>query len=224
MHEVIKLHTCSIDTLLQMDIWDQRLLNCALLGKDQGFLWQQKRVHPVDLGKYSELSGLVGRPSIVYDRALASARKLRDAEVLVTLPNDTKLYTSIVYDILATEASLSIYWNKNFLPIVSGMMDTASFMFPRVAMAGVSSSKRYALYLLIEKNLWRLAKSGTFSLDKEEIKEVAQIEGSSYDKWSAVTRRVINPTLESIYNILGIELIVKTGRSEVEFSLKEALI
>ena len=177
-------------------------------------------MHPVDLVRYEELSGLVGRPGAAYDKAVASARKLRDTEILVTLPNNTKIYTSIVYDVIATEMALSIYWNKDFIPIVSGMMDTASFMFPRVAMAGISSSKRYALYLLIEKNLWRLVKSSMFSLEKEEIREVSQITGSSYDKWSAVTRRVINPTLESIYNTIGIELVVRTGRSSVEFSLK----
>jgi len=217
VNEVVKLHNNSIETIKELGVWDCRLMNCALLGKKQGFLFNSKKAYPVDLIKYAELSGLSGRPKEAYKKALNSAKRLRDTSLDILLPNGCSLYTSIVYEIYYDDRlqSLGIYWNPDFIPLISGEMDKGTFMHPRVDMSGVSSAKRYALYLLLEKNLWRLEQEGSIELAKDEIREVTGAVDGIYVEWKTVTRNYVKPTVKAMYDVLGLSLDISTRKHAV---------
>jgi len=217
MSEVIKLHNNSIETIKELDVWDCRLMNCALLGKKQGFLLNSKKAYPVDLAKYGELSGLMSEPKKAYEKALESAKKLRDTGLDILLPNGGNLYTSMVYEIYYDSKLqvLGIYWNPDFIPLISGEMDKGTFMHPRIDMSGISSAKRYALYLLLEKNLWKLEQLGAIELSKQEIREVTGAIEGIYVEWKTVTRNYVKPTVKAMYDVLGLSLEISTRKNVV---------
>lgn len=217
--EVIKLHHYTIDTVLQLDIWDSRLLNCTLLRTDQGETFCKGKAFPVDLVEFGIMGGMGKSPKEVYDKALISAKKLRDTPLDIKLPDGSNLYTSLVYEIHYDDKlqTIALSWNPAFVPLISGDMAKGKFMFPRVSMAALSSNKRYGLYLLIEKGLYKASSPEGLVLRKEAIREVLGIDNGSYKEWKDVTRRFIKPTTETLYSILGVRLGIRTTKNTVTF-------
>jgi len=193
------------------------------VGVNQGVLFNRKKQYHVDLVKFAELSGLQGRRHEAYTKAVASAKKLRDTPLDITLPDGSGIYTSIVHEVKYFDSlqSLAIYWNPDFIPLVSGQMEASKFMFPCVQMAATSSHSRYALYVLLEKHMWKLDKEiegYKIVLPKLEVKETLSATEKYYDEWKNVTRKYIKPTLAEITRLLGISLVAKVKGNNVIFT------
>jgi len=215
----IKLHHNSIETIRDMEGWDSRLLNCALVGHEQEITFNSKERYGVDVRRYAELMGKPTHIKEAYERALASAIKLRDTSLTIKLPSGYTLYTSIIFEIDYNEATKTIFihWNRDFIPLISGRMKDGTFMYPAVTMVEIPI-KRYRLYLLLEKSLWKLGKTGEIRLSKREIQEAVHLDAKSYQRWSVVTSRIIKPTLADMKSRLYKNLVAKVVKGYVVFT------
>lgn len=219
MKENIKLHHNTIGTITEMELWDGRLLNCALVGHSQEVTFNSKERYGVDIHRYAALMGTPSHIRRAYEYALASAIKLRDTPITIKLATGYTLRTSIIFELDYNEETKTIFihWNRDFIPLISGTMDKGKFMYPSVTMVEIPI-KRYRLYLLLEKHLWKLSRDGEIRLTKREIQEVAHLDAKSYERWSNVTSRIIKPTLHDMKTRLYKNLTSRVEGGEVIFT------
>ncbi len=226
--ETIKLHHNGIGALVQMEIWDSRLLNCCLLGENQGVTFANDRQYPVDVAKYANMYGMYWAEA--FEVVKKSVERLFEAKLEITLPNNALHVTRLIHSFTYCEEKrlFFIQWNKNFIPLISGQMDAGKFMMLSTEMSTVKSNKRYCLYALLEKNLWRITVGGKngkreayFALTKEEIRNVLGLKDGEYVLFKALHTQVIKKTLQEMYDALGIRIQTKVVRDTVRFSLTQ---
>jgi hypothetical protein len=218
-----KVHINGIEVFGQLELSDSRFINCCLVGEDQGIIFDKEKFYPVDIDLYAKLCGLYYGEA--FDQLLETVDKLYQIDLKVTLPSSAVMHTRLVYKYIHDKASkqLLIRWNSTFIPLISGHMEAGRFMEIAVAMVAIPSQTRYQLYLLIQKNLWKLQKAELFVLTKKEVRDVMGLEDGQYAKFANLNARLIKPTLKDVYNKLGIRLKVKVSGDKLLFSYEEVV-
>ena len=213
----IKLHHGALDIIKNLKLYDNRFINCCLLGENQGILFKKERYYPVNVEAYSKVSKLKSKEAFI--SILEVLRKLKETSMDIKLPNGSIYVTSLVYDYIYCEEDRKIHvnWNSKFIPLISGHMEAGKFLLADPRITNINSNKRYCLYLLIEKNLWQLCKQVTFVLPKDEIREMLNLQDYEYREFKSLHAKVIKPTLVDIYNKLGVKLITSVRGNRVIF-------
>lgn len=218
-----KVHVNGIEVFGQLELSDSRFINCCLVGEDQGVTFDNERMYPVDIDLYAQMCGLhYGK---AFDKLLETVEKLYQADLKITIPSGAVMHTRLVYKYVHDKASkqLFIRWNSTFIPLISGHMEAGKFMEIAVAMVTIPSQTRYQLYLLIQKNLWKLQKAELFVLTKKEVREVMGLKEGQYAKFANLNAQLIKPTLKDIYNKLGIRLKLKVSGEKLLISYEGLL-
>ena len=211
--ETIKLHHDTLHTIVNLDTWDVRLVNSTLNERNQKVLMAAEELYPVDLTLYQELCSLKGQPSKAYEKAKASAIRLRDASLEIKLEGNKIYRSSIIHSVLYSDSdrTINLSWNELFVPLVSGKLAAGEFLQPAVIMAELTH-KRYSLYLLISKDLWKLRRDTGFRILKEDIlKAVGARRGQAFGEINA---NYLKPVIGEFYNKLGLKLSVKVSRRD----------
>jgi len=217
----MKIHHNVISVLKELELYENRFVGCCLWGEDQGILFSNDKMYPVDVEAYSKVCGTTR--SKAFKDLLEIIRKLKETSFDIKLPDNSVYVTSIVYDFLYKEENKTILvnWNKKFIPLISGNMEAGKFMVLDKRIASISSNKRYLMYILIEKNLWKLSKQDLFFIEKQEIRDVLNLLPEEYTEFKSLHAKVIKPTLKDIYNKLGIGLETSIRGSKVLFNYKK---
>jgi hypothetical protein len=214
----IKLHHNAIEIFKDIELYSTRFINCCLLGTNQGTRYGEYDYYPVDIYKYKEVCGLsIGE---AYDSAYAMATKLNEIKIELKLIDGRTLVTNLIHGIIYDKEvrTLVINWNKDFIPLISGNMPKGAFLMADVSMIEVQSTYRYSMYLLVQKNLWKLPIDGMFILRKEEIREQLGLKEHMYKQFKELHRSIIKPTLKDMYNKIGVNLKTKVMGDKVEFT------
>jgi hypothetical protein len=205
---------------LQTDVWDNRLINCILLGENQKVRFSEEDFFTVDLDKYYSFGLIDGSKRKTFINALESATKLRDAPIEILLEDGSILYGGVFAAIQYNKETcyLRVKWNSYFIPLVSGDMEAGKFLFPVVDMVKIPE-RRYSLYLLMEKNLYKLETDRKFILPKVEILEALRIDKDSKmaKTFKEISRCFIKKTLDDLYNKTGRKLTYSIIKENVEF-------
>lgn len=213
----------AVDKLLTgMD--EIRVIHACLLGNYQKKEFKEATWYPVNLLSYANKSGITLR--IAYTEVKDIVIKFRNTILPIPLGDGSILYTSIVYDYVLDDSlyRVSIQWNKNLIPFLSGDMIPGDFIYVHDKMAGVSSKKRYILYTLLQKQIYKLRKVNSFSLTLKEIREATLTYPSEYTEWKAYNVRVVKPALQDIATKLGVYLTAKHKYGVVTFTLVKAVM
>lgn len=216
----IKLHENTITTIVELDIWDTRLMNSCLFGHKQQDKFNQLKEYRINIGKYAELCGLDDHMGRAFDKAEQAAKNLRDNSFTIALVDGGEVYTSLIFQVHSEKERgyLAVQWNDTFIPLISGAMTRGSFFYPAIQMSSLPAS-HYKFYLLLERRLWELTK-GDLRFTTEEIREVVNKPDTP---WREITRWVIKPTLKAIQARLSKSLVYRLRNNEVVLSIKEAV-
>jgi len=218
METEIKLHHNAIAIFKDIELYSTRFINCCLLGTGQGTKYGEYDYYPVNIYKYKEVCNLT--LSEAYESAFNMATKLNEIKLELKLVDGKTLVTNLIHGIVYEKEKnvLLINWNKDFIPLISGNMLKGTFLMADIAMIEVQSTHRYAMYLLIQKYLWKLARESRFFLGKGEIREQLGLKGSEYKQFKELHRSIIKPTLKDMYNRVGVSLKTKVVGDRVEFT------
>jgi hypothetical protein len=141
------------------------------------------------------------------------------SEILrINLGNGAILVTSLIYDFIykPEEKLLAINWNRKFIPMISGQMPSGEFLTIDVRMDGVSSTHRYNLALLLQKNIWKLDKQGEFYLSEKLLRETLGLK-DKYKEFNVLHTKIVKPTLGHLYDKLGLRLQSRIRGKDVKF-------
>jgi len=215
----VKLHFNAVEIFQEMELYGQRLMNCTLWRENQREKFGTETYYPLDLDLFCDLGNIY--PGEAIEIIEKVAKSLRDNSF--TFKVGTAEYTtSLIYDFLIDKnlRKVTINWNKNFIPLISGEMLPGEFLLPHLRMCGIQSGKRYGLYLEIEKHLWKLGTDKFFTLTKEQIRNALDLEEGEYPEFKIITSRYIKPLMNEIYSGLGIRLSAKPRKGLLLFSRK----
>jgi hypothetical protein len=217
MSNTVKLHHDTIPLFKDLDLCDSRFINSSLLRIDQREKFTDEQYIPVDLHLYASLCGITLKKS--YNQVLSIANKLRDTSFTLDLSNGYKINTSLVYEVIYTDDPyiVKINWNRKFIPYISGNMRSGTFITIDPITSTIKSQKRYSLYLLIHKSLWKLGQNDVFYITKADIRLQANVQEGEYKEYKELNRTLLQPTLKDIGNKLGIHLKTKVVGDRVEF-------
>ena len=214
----IKLHHNMVEVFKDIELWDSRFINCCLLGTNQKIIFKKEDYYPVDIRMYAKQSGMSEIQA--FTRVEETVLKLKELDIKVKLPDNRILHTSLIYSFIVDVASrtININWNKNFIPLISGRMEAGNFLMLDTKASTISSNRRYCLYVLLQKYLWKLPIDGAFYIEKQEIRAMIGLKETEYAEYKALNKWVVKPTLADIHNKLGIGLQAKVLGSKVRFT------
>lgn len=211
------------DVINKLRIDESRFINCCLLEVNQGIKFKEENYYPVDVNRYAELQHIESGKAIKELIELCEFHKTNSLAIPVA--GNGTLHTSLIYEYLHYEEEklLHINWNPKLIPYISGTMVAGKFLTIDTRMDGVSSSRRYSMYILLANNLWQLEKYGSFALSSLEIRTGLGLIAGEYKELNVLNSKVIKPTLKDIYSKLGINLQCAIKRGKVIFTYKEVL-
>ena len=214
----IKLHHGAIDLFKDIELYDTRFVNCCLIGENQGITFGTGQYYAIDLVRYGEVCGL--DKGKAYKHALEAALKLSKLRLSVKLMDGSTLHTTLIYAVKEDidTGYILIQWNRDFIPYISGQMPKGRFLMVDARMDGVTTNKRYCLYLLIQKHLWKLGSEEVFYLTKQALRDALGLQEQDYKEFKVFNSSLLKPTLKDIYSKLGINLKTKVRGDRVEFS------
>lgn len=217
MTQHIKLHHSAIDIFKQLELYDTRFFNsCLIANQDMGI--GKDKYCPVDIAYYAEQCKISKREAM--SKAMDIVLKLQELVIEIDLDNGRILMTNLIHKFTCIEAAyiLSVNWDKDLLPFIGNTMPSGKFLMVNPAMGEVKSNKRYCMYLLIEKSLWKLDKEESFFLQKLAIRNILGLKDTEYMEFKQLNAKIIQPTLKDMQKILRINLKTKVRGSSVEFS------
>jgi len=193
----------SIDTI--------RFLN-SCLSSYQGTLYKEDTYYPVDIEHYAKGSGIsIGK---ALTEIIELATFYRETTIKIELANRSTWHTSLIYDFIVNseDNTLVIQWNKKVIPLISGKMPKGTFSYYNRKMDYVPNKKRYLMYELLSSTLHTFAVTDVKRLSLLVIREALALEDTEYLEFRELNRRIIQPTVEDIYKILGVEISAKWSR------------
>lgn len=197
-----------------------RCINNCLVGQYQKLRFDESRFYPVDVGKYAEQSGLTICQA--YHKILPILSYFRDTQIVVKIDN-YELHTSVVHRYKNSEDmyTIEVQWDRDIIDWISGEMLPGEFVYVDHRMSEVSSSRRYLLYEFLTKYIYRLKTvEDVVEIATGELRDACGIGPQEYKEFKELNRRVIRPTLEDIYQKIGLRLEIKGGKRWV--SLKRS--
>ncbi len=225
---VVERSTCTIRKHNQLQVLssrfksidEQRFLNSCLDKNWQRELIKEEAYLPVDISNYAS------KQNISLGQAYSELRAIADRfteEMRVVLDTGETWVTRVIYDYKFQDEgyTLSVQFNKNLIPYISGYMEEGTFMTYDNRMDKVSSNRRYLMAELIQKHLYKLKKEGRFILSLREIRFGLNLKDTEYKVYSQLNAFVIKPTLQDIATILGEHIVAKKTSIGVIFSRKE---
>jgi plasmid replication initiation protein len=197
---------------------ESRFLNCCLVNNSWKERYNETVYYPVNLNRYAEKGGLP------YHRAYTECKEIvtKYAQQLieVTLDNGAVWHTHLIYDFISDDETktLTIRWNKDIIPLVSGKVEAGKHAYYDARMDSVANTRIYHLSELIQRNLFHIDKFKRkfMVLTTAEIREVTGTL-NCYTEYKELNRWVIQPTIKEMSNILGYDLAAKGSKREVKF-------
>jgi hypothetical protein len=211
------------DVVNKLRIDESRFINCCLLGVEQRVRFKEENYYPVDIRTYAVRQNIdIGK---AFNEVLAICKFHKENSLAISVGGSAVLHTSLIYEYREDIDDKTVYinWNPKFIPYISGEMEPGKFLTVDICMDGVPSNRRYSMYLLIAKHLWRLEREGTFSLTKEEIRKGLNLGETEYKEFNVLNSKVIKPTLEAIKNKLGKSIQVRLSKGTAIFAHKDTI-
>lgn len=192
-----------------------RFFNSCLIGKYQKEEFDKEEFYPVDIDYYAKQAKISRGKA--YDEAYSLAKRFLGTSITVDLGKGNFWDSSLIYEIQYNKDQqvLRIKWNLKLIPLISGNMERGKFLYIDARMSDIKSSKRYFLYEFIQKNLYKFNKDSEVILSTAEIREAAKVESTEYTDFKELNRRLIKPTLQDIYEKLGVKLKAKGNKCSV---------
>jgi hypothetical protein len=219
----IKLHRTTLpDVINKLRIDESRLINCCLLGADQGILFKDELYYPVDVYRYAKLGNITMTAALTELVEICEYHRSNCLQIPVKLANGNTptLYTSLIYNYIVDTAckTIGINWNPKFVPYISGYMKPGEFITVESVMDSVSSNRRYSMYVLLTQYLWELDKYPDFKISEIMLRHGLGLKDTEYKEFKELIRSIVKPTLVEVYNKLGRRLQCKVRRGYAVFS------
>jgi hypothetical protein len=213
------------DIISKLHIDESRFINCCLIDSNQSIKFKEEKYHPVDVARYAKLQSITKSKAMQELIKLCEFHKTNALRLEVNVSADYvgTLHTSLIYEFIVIEETgvLLINWNPKFIPYISGNLIPGKFLTIDSTMDGVSSNRRYSMYMLLTKNLYRLEKEGEFWIKENEIREGIGLTKSEYGDLRTLHAKILKPTLGEIYNRLGKSLSSKIVSGRIKLTYKE---
>lgn len=110
------------------------------------------------------------------------------------------------------EQFIEVVWNPETIPLISGIMANGTFNTFDDRLCLTSSSKRHALMEYISSRLYEIDKKGSFVVGVMQLRGMLGML-QEYPKFADFRKRVIEPTLADIKEIIGLDLHVEYRRT-----------
>lgn len=220
---VIRKHVDCVElTRAALTLQEIRLLHSCLYNVNQ--LEELTGLIPVNLEKFAEVNKL--RPYEAFTEAEKIVKEWFTKAYEFPLVNGKYYYSTLIVtaEINVKYKTISIKWNDDFIPLISGKMPPGQFISVNIKMSKTSSKMRYVLYEALQKKIFKLFNKGTNYIEYsvEELRKITDCEDKYLD-FGDFNKSVIKPTLDDIYKNTGLKLYATKRRSwtKVKFSLKE---
>lgn len=181
---------------------EQRFLNSCLSDNWQRVQFSSSGYYPVNISNYASKRniGLGKAYSEIKKHAQDFTRELR-----VLLATGETWVTRIIYDYKFNdeELTLSIRFNKDLIPYISGDMVNGTFYTYDERLDSKPSNRRYIMSEILQRNLWALKRDGKFVLTIPEIRFGLNLKETEYKVYGALYKRVIKETLKDFADIRG---------------------
>jgi hypothetical protein len=195
---------------------EHRLITSALHKLFHALEFDSKTYYPVDVGLYAEQSGLT--LSKAYREILGIIRAWGTEEVVHKLDKSRTWYTRIIYDIIGDDDlfTIQVRWNIEVIGMISGKQESGKFATYDSRMTAVGSNKRYLMYELLQRNMYKLGDKFKFptidadgykyfELSLDDIREATNTV-DRYPAFKDLNVNLIIPTLEDMQKLIGISL------------------
>lgn len=205
----------------EMWLQAQRVLNCLLVNVDQRKLIEgadKDRFKTVDLSRYAELSGIsLGE---AYKEVVSTIEVMRATPLKFPTTGGGLFTTSIVHSHIAQEEPyiVLIDLDKALVPLLSGEIPAGQFLLADPVMDTLKSPRKYAFYLHVKKQLWRLEKQTSFIIQLKDTRKAFNLQDDQYPEAHKLAQKLIKPVLKDIHVKLGIPLKVKSTLQGFEIS------
>lgn len=196
---------------------EQRFLNSCLSDNWQRELFSETGYYPVNIGNYASKQGIsIGK---AYTELKKHAQDFTK-ELRVLLDTGETWVTRIVYDYKFddSKSALSIRFNNDLIPYISGNMLEGTFFTYDNRLDLVSSNRRYIMGEVIQRNLWKLKKDGKFILTIPDIRFKLNLKETEYKVYGALYKRIVKETLKDFAEIRGEYILTKKTTLGIVFT------
>lgn len=198
----------------------QRFLNSALILHSQKEQLDHKTYYPVDVQRYAYLGSL--SLSNAYYELIPLIKAISDKSFTVPLEDNRIWNTRLIYDFICDPIhyTISIRWNSNVIPYISGDMEPGKFCFYDPTFDSLSSDKHYKFTELMQRHFWKLRLNSEIKISIDEIRTATKTE-NVYPEFKDLNRNVIKPGLAAIKAKLNLDIGVSKQRNSdfVDFYL-----
>lgn len=226
MSTILKSHELAKFCQEFPSIDEHRLIASALHKLFHAELFDSRTYYPVDVSLYAVQSGLT--ISKAYNEILNIVRDWGTKEVAHKLDDSRTWYTRIIYDIIgdANLNTIQVRWNTEVIGMISGKQEPGKFAIYDSRMTAIGSPRRYLMYELLQRHLYRLGESFSFPLIDDEgyryfelsLAEIREATNTveTYPAYKDLNVNLISPTLVKMREVLGINLEIvprKVGKA-----------
>jgi len=196
---------------------EQRFLNSCLIDVYQRDLLDRESYYPVDINNYASKQNIsLGK---AYQELKQFAERFTES-LKIELPTGETWVTRLIYSYKYDDSniSLSIRFNEEIIPYISGDMPKGEFCTYNARLDTVPSNRRYLMGELIQRNLYKLSKEGKFILSIPSIRYALNLKEGEYKVYSGLYQRVIKETLVDLAELSNIYLSVSKRSIGVIFT------
>jgi hypothetical protein len=202
-HNQLQLLSSKFDS-----IDEQRFLNSCLSDNWQREMFEETGYYPVNIVNYAS------KQNIGIGKAFTELRNFAQEftkELYIELDSGETWVTRIVYDYKydSVNKTLSVRFNKDLIPFISGAMQAGDFVIYDNRMDSVPSNRRFLMGELLQKYLYKLDKDGKFLLPLKDIRKGLNLKETEYKQYAQLNKVIIKPTLKDFADIQGIYMVSK---------------
>lgn len=198
-----------------------RFFNSCLVLTNQKKTFADFLHYPLDIAGYADKGGIsLGQ---AYDELVKLVEIYKNKNIEIPLGNGQIWVVSLIHSYIKDDdtRSLQVLFDERLIPYISGRMSFGEFVYIDDRMGATSSKKRYLLYELLHKRLYNVEINQSFTILTKEIREYLKIPPEEYKEYKFLNVRVIKPTIEDIWETLGIKLSYKGNKVSITFTREE---
>jgi len=215
-HDTLQTITTKFDS-----IKEHRFFNSCVQDIYQRDKIKDDLYYPVNIDSYSTKSSL--SYGAAFTEIIELIEYLRSDRVEVPLEGTVVWCTTLIYGykVDRVNKTISVMWNRELIPLLSGDMVRGKFCLYDGRLAEVPSYRRYLLGELLQRNFWQFKKkveSSSFTLTLPDIKKAINLIEGEYPDYREFNRCVIKPTLRDLEKILGLKIVASGNKYRVIFT------
>lgn len=205
-------------------VYDDRFFVCALADLKQSDLLSETGFYPINIHKFSDLSGIPYHKAYLQVKELAIKYQTTQQSVRVS-PSETRL-TSLLYDIEVNEElkTIKVMWNSLLIPLISGTMPKGQWCKYDGRLVKASTHRSVAIGDYLQRHSWKLERIVTEGDNVLEVptETLRQVSGciDTYPEFKHFKASVLLPALRDINALTSLRLhIVKGNKRNVTFGV-----